>query len=194
MPEERDFSKLERNILKAKGLSDEQIGMLVEAGIASRADLETVGDATTLAELAAGLEPDVAARVIEWATGNSTKSAPNGPTASPAPGPNIVFDTADVVHCIHCGAKQPKDYKTGDLCIACGKQAEPILTCYWCSASGPGKFCRSCGAEFVPTGELDLAVLLKREGLPKEQIPTKLLSMSAAEKDVLWGRVRKLRG
>src|SRR5215469_388563 len=145
MAEEQDFSKLEKSILKAKGLNDQQIGMLVEAGIASRADLQTVGDSSTLAELAPGIEPDVASRVMEWATGTSAKSAANGPAAGPTPSPNIVFDTADVVHCIHCGAKQPKDYKTGDLCLACGKQAEPILTCYWCSSSGPGRFCRGCG-------------------------------------------------
>jgi hypothetical protein len=105
-----------------------------------------------------------------------------------------VVDTADVVYCVHCRAKQPKDYKSGDLCGSCGKQAEPILTCFWCAASGPGRFCRQCGAEYVPTGELDLALLLKRDGLPKGDIPAKLRSMSPAEKEALWGRVRRARG
>jgi len=107
---------------------------------------------------------------------------------------NVVLEAADIVHCVHCGARQPKDYKSGDLCVSCGKQAEPVFTCYWCSSGGPGKFCRSCGAAFVPTAELDLAILLRREGLPKDEIPIRLRAMSAEEKDVLWGRVRKMRG
>ena len=105
-----------------------------------------------------------------------------------------MLDTSDAVYCVHCRTKQPKDYKSGDLCVSCGKQAEPILACYWCSASGPGKFCRQCGAEFVATAELDLAILLKREGLPKDEVPRRLKGLSAAEKDVLWGRIRKTRG
>ncbi|MEK7414016.1 MAG: hypothetical protein AAB263_11940, partial [Planctomycetota bacterium] len=81
-----------------------------------------------------------------------------------------------------------------DLCGACGKQAEPIRACYWCAASGPGAFCRQCGAEFIATAELDLAIHLKREGQSKEEIPKRLKAMSAADKEALWGRVRKTRG
>jgi len=184
------FSTLETNILKAKGLSAAQLTALGEAGIGSRADLQTVGDAATLAELVAGIDPDAAAKVIQWATGRAVEAK----AAASTPAPNVVLESADIVHCVHCGAKQPKDYKSGDLCLACGRQAEPILSCYWCSASGPGKFCRSCGAEFIPTAELDLGVLLRREGLSKDEIPKRLRSMDAGEKDALWGRVRKQRG
>ncbi len=184
----QEFSTLEMNILKAKGLSAAQVTALNEAGIASRADLQTVGDAATLVELIAGLDPETAAKVIQWATGRVVEV--KGAAASA----NVVLESADIVHCVHCGAKQPKDYKSGDLCLACGRQAEPILSCYWCSASGPGKFCRSCGAEFLPTAELDLGILLRREGLSKDDIPKRLRSMDAGEKDALWGRVRKQRG
>jgi hypothetical protein len=38
---------------------------------------------------------------------------------------------------------------------------------------------------------LELAILLKREGLPKLEIPEKLRSMSQDDKDVLWGRARR---
>ena len=187
-----DFSTLEKNILKAKGLSDAQVATLIEAGVGSRADLQTVGDPATLAELVPFIDPLVAGKVMEWATGQAqTKTAAASGTVV---GGNVVLDSADVVYCVHCSAKQPKDYKSGDLCISCGKQAEPILSCFWCSASGPGKFCRTCGAEFVPTAELDLGVLLRHEGLPKDDIPKKLRGMSAEDKDVLWGRVRKMRG
>ncbi len=184
-----EFTLLERNILKAKGLSEESIGALQAAGVASRGDFQTVGDTETLIQLLPGLDASVAAKVMEWATGVAAGKPDTQSTTGP-----VLLDSADVVYCVHCKTKQPKDYKTGDLCLACGKQAEPILSCFWCSASGPGKFCRTCGAEFVPTGEFDLAVLLRHEGLPKEEIPRKLKSMTTAEKDILWGRVRRLRG
>lgn len=179
----RGFSVLERNILKAKGLTDAQVDRLVEAGVGSRDDFRTVGDASTLAELA-GLSMELAGKVMSWAIG-----AAGGVGAGP--GGTLVVESADVVYCLHCKTKQPKDYKSGDLCISCGKQAEPSFACFWCGASGPGKFCRNCGAEFVATGELELAVHLKREGVPKDEIAPKLRAMSAAEKEALWGRVRR---
>ena len=180
----KTFTTLEKNILKSKGLTDAQLKKLAKAGINSREDFKTVGDATTLADLVAGITKDVAAAVIAWANGG----------AAPSAGGNVVVESADAVYCIHCRTKQPKDYNSGDLCVSCGKQAEPILSCYWCSSSGPGKFCRQCGAEFVGTSELDLAVHLKREGLSKDEVPKKLKAMTAAEKDALWGRIRKSRG
>jgi hypothetical protein len=187
-----EFTPLEKTILKAKGLSDDQLAALTQAGIGSREDLRTVGDAQTLGELVSGIDPGIAAKVMDWAVGR----APNQAAAAspPVAASSVVLEAADVVHCVHCGARQPKDYKTGDLCLACGKQAEPVFSCFWCSSSGPGKFCRSCGAAFVPTAELDLGVLLRHEGLPKDEIPKRLRTMSPDEKDVLWGRVRKMRG
>jgi len=182
----KSFSTLEKNILKSKGLSDAQLKKLAKAGINAREDFKTVGDAATLAALVAGINKDVAAAVIAWATGSAAAVAGGGG--------GVVVESADAVYCIHCRTKQPKDYNSGDLCVSCGKQAEPILSCYWCSSSGPGKFCRQCGAEFVATSEVDLAVHLKREGLSKDEIPKKLRSMSAADKDALWGRIRKTRG
>jgi hypothetical protein len=181
------FSILEKNILKTKGLSDEQLAKMEVAGITSRADFATVGDAATLSQLVAGVSTEVAAAVLAWAGVGAPPAAAGG-------GGMVMVESADAVYCVHCRTKQPKDYKSGDLCVSCGKQAEPILSCYWCSASGPGKFCRQCGAEFVATAELDLAILLKREGLPKDEVPRRLKGMSAGEKDVLWGRIRKTRG
>ncbi len=183
------FSALETNILKAKGVGDAELELLVKAGVHGRADFQTVGDVSTLLQLVPELDRDVAAAVMQWATGMAAAPQP-GPTAA---GP-VLVDSADVVYCTHCKAKQPKDYKSGDLCFSCGKQAEPILSCFWCSAAGPGRFCRACGAEFVPTGEFDLAVLLRREGLAKDEIPSRLRAMDPAAKDDLWGRVRRLRG
>ncbi len=170
----KGFSVLERNILLSKGVSEAQLEKIVKNGIRSREDFRAVGDAATLAALA-DLPPETAARVMAWSLGLE----------------NIVVDSADLIRCMHCGTKQPKDYKSGDLCVSCGKQAEPIMACFWCGSTGPGKFCRRCGAEFVPTGELELAILLKRDGLPKGEIPEKLRGMNQADKDVLWGRARR---
>ena len=183
------FTPLELKILQAKGLSEDQVTALAELGVASKADFVTIGDAATLQQLMPGLGGAVASDVMAWATGVVTMA---GGAAAPS-GP-IVLESPDVVYCVHCHTKQPKDYSSGDLCTSCGKQAEPILSCYWCTSSGPGTFCRQCGAEFVPTAELDLAVLLKREGVAKEAVAVQLKSMSQVDKDVLWGRVRKSRG
>jgi len=179
------FTPLEKNILKSKGLTDAQIKGLAKAGVKGREDFGTVSDAATLAQLVPGLSAEAAASIMAWATGAASAATATG---------KVVVESPDVVYCVHCKTKQPKDYSSGDLCTACGKQAEPILSCFWCSRSGPGKFCRQCGAEFIATAELDLAIHLKREGLPKDEIPKRLKAMSAAEKEDLWGRIRKSRG
>jgi hypothetical protein len=172
------FPLLQRSILKAKGVTDAQIKAMEQKGICCREDFAQVGDAPTLIELS-GMSPATAEKVMAWALGAASLGAER-----------LVVATGDTVFCVHCKTKQPKDYKSGDLCISCGKQAEPIQACYWCYSSGPGKFCRQCAAEFVPAGELELAVLLKRDGLPKDAIPVRLREMSPAEKEALWGRVR----
>src|SRR6266487_1742619 len=106
-----EFSTLEKNILKAKGLTEAQVATLGEAGIGSRGDLQTVGDAATLAELVPGIDPGVAGKVMEWATGHAQAKAAAAASGT-VMGGNVVLDTADVVYCVHCGAKQPKDYKS----------------------------------------------------------------------------------
>jgi hypothetical protein len=194
------FTTLEQTILKAKGLTDEHLAGLAAVGITTKSDFATVGSAATLREVMPTIGADVADRVMAWAIGaamagdaspGSTGVAAN---AAAGTGGRVVLDTSDAVYCVHCQAKQPKDYNSGDLCVNCGKQAEPTESCYWCASSGPGKFCRSCGATFVPTAELDLALLLRRDGLAKDDIPKRLAEMSPADKDALWGRVRHARG
>lgn len=187
------FSPLEANILKAKGLTDEHLAALMAAGVSSRSDFSTIGDVGTLRELMPVLSAETAANVMAWALGSASAGGDGGAGGSTVGG-RVVLDTSDSVYCVHCQAKQPKDYSSGDLCVNCGKQAEPTESCYWCGATGPGKFCRSCGATFVPTAELDLAILLRRDGLPKDEIPARLTSMSQIDKDALWGRVRHARG
>ena len=189
-----EFSLLERSILKAKGLAPEHLAALAELGVLGRADFEQVGTVLTLLELLPDLDPAVAARVLEWAV--PTVAAPAPPAvavAEPGIAPTIMVDSSDVVYCANCHAKQPKDYTPGDLCVNCGRQAEPIEQCFWCGSSGPGKFCRNCGATFVRTADLPLALLLRRDGLSKDEIPRRLAESSPEEKEQLWGRVRRAR-
>ncbi len=192
-----EFNTLERNILRAKGLSDEQLGRLNELGIVGRADFQTVGDLSTLLELMPDLDLAVAVRLLEWALpaapmvpGGAVKDSAD---ASQGHEGRLVIDSSDSVYCVHCQFKQPKDYTPGDLCPNCGLQAEPIETCYWCGSAGPGRFCRVCGAAFVSTAELSLAVMLRRDGVAKDDIPPRLKLMGQSEKDALWGRVRRAR-
>jgi hypothetical protein len=179
------FSPLERNILEVKGVTGEHLARMEQVGIASLADFATVADAATLAELVA-LPPEVAEKVMAWAAGARAAQLQGGTR-----GADVVVESADAVYCAHCKTRQPKDYKAGDLCVACGKQAEPIFACYWCGIAGPGRFCRGCGAEFVHTSELELAIQLRRDGLAKDEIPARLRAMSPADKDALWGLVRR---
>jgi hypothetical protein len=173
----RAFSPLEREILLAKGMHQEEIQALEKKHIHSKEDLRLVGDAATLVQLT-GIDKKAAEAVMAWALGSASQ---------------VVVESADLVVCSACGKRQPKDYKSGDLCVFCGRQVEPVYSCFWCSTSGPGKFCRSCGAVFVPPGELELAILLKRDGLSKEEIPSRLASLTPEEKEILWQRVRSRR-
>src|SRR5262249_1026218 len=113
------FTTLEKNILTAKGLGPEQLEALAAARLVTKDDLQTGGDPATLCELVPGIDPAVADRVMTWATGRAAAAAA-GPAVPQSPAGKVLLDTADVVYCTHCAAKQPKDYKSGDLCIACG--------------------------------------------------------------------------
>ncbi len=182
------LSKLEEKILLSKGLTEEQIVQLDEAGIASKADFSTIGDAQTLSDIT-DLSAETAEKVMQWALGVPASSSA---TAAPVlnAGAPIIIDGADVVYCQHCTTKQPKDYQSGDLCPSCGKQAETMSTCHWCGNVGPGKFCRGCGSEFVGYSELELALQLRREGNAKDDISLKLKAMSDSDKQILWSRIK----
>ncbi|MBB4119591.1 rRNA maturation endonuclease Nob1 [Mesonia hippocampi] len=189
MENTNSLPKLIEKILRSKGANDEQISMLVEAGIQSKADFETIGDTQTLIDVTE-MDEAIAESIMQWAVGKPAQqvTVPEETTTNREP---IVVESADVVKCIHCDTKQPKDYKTGDLCISCGMQAEPVLSCHWCYSTGPGKFCRSCGAEFVASADYEVALYLKQEGESKNAIPGLIKEMSANDKENVWARIRK---
>src|SRR5260370_18922667 len=120
---DNQFSPLEKSILTAKGLTAAQLDVLIAVGVASRQDLQTVGDAGTLMELVREIDAATAAKVMEWVTGRATPAP-----AAQASTSSVIIDSADIVHCCYCSARQPKDYKSGDLCLACRNQPEPVLT------------------------------------------------------------------
>lgn len=188
------FSILENNILRVKGLTDEHLQQLTGLGILSKDDFQTIGTFATLLELLPDLDPETARRVMDWALPTATPSpAAFAPEARHDREGPLVINSSDSVYCVHCHFKQPKDYTPGDLCPNCGLQAEPIETCYWCGSSGPGRYCRVCGAAFVGTAELPLAMILRRDGVARDDIPPRLQSMTPGEKEALWGRVRRAR-
>ena len=90
----KSFTTLEKNILKTKGLSDAQIGKLAKAGVKSKDDLRTVGDAATLAGLVKGLSAEAAAAVIAWAGGVAASVAGGGGPSAARAG-QIVSRAAD---------------------------------------------------------------------------------------------------
>ncbi len=181
----KPFTALEKNILKAKGLTVGQIGKLAKAGVKGRDDFRTVGDAATLASLVPGLSVETAAAVMAWANGGAADTGTGGGA--------VVVESAETVYCVHCKAKQPKDWKSGDLCVNCGKEAEPVQVCFWCNQTGPGKVCRRCGTAFVPAEDVELAAQLKREGVAKDEIGPKLAKLSKPDRDALRARAQKYR-
>jgi len=184
--------KLLENILKSKGLNNDHLTALAEAGIQQKADFEMIGETQTLIDIT-GLDEETADKIMLWAVGAKTQQEVITQQVNETPQQPIVVESADMVKCVHCGTKQPKDYKTGDLCLSCGNQAEPVLNCHWCFSSGPGKFCRSCGSEFVPSADFEIALFLKREGESKNAIVKMVKEMTLQEKENMWARIRKNR-
>lgn len=181
------LTPLERAILKSKGVGDDHFAQFEAMGLTSKSGFETVGNAQTLADIS-GLDVAVAEQVMAWALGVPAASAAPAPAAA-AP-TSVTIEDPSVIKCTNCDHKQPHDYKTGDLCPNCGRQAQPVSNCYWCHADGSGKFCRSCGAEYVKNLDYEIAVLLKREGVAKSRIASELADMEDAEKEARLTQLR----
>ena len=110
------FTALEQKILQAKGLSDDSLGTLAALGVGAKDDFRTIGDAATLQQLLPEIDAATADAVMAWAVG---APAPTTSVAGSGSGA-ITVESSDVVSCVHCSARQPKDYSSGDLCTTCG--------------------------------------------------------------------------
>ncbi|APA93696.1 hypothetical protein VSP10_13775 [Myroides odoratimimus] len=184
-----NFPKLLEHILCKKGATLEDIKALAEAGIMTKEDFVIIGDTRTLIEITA-MNVETAHIIMQWALGTQASTG-IGVAESIAKQEAVVIESADIVKCTHCQAKQPKDYKVGDLCLSCGLQAEPVHNCYWCLSTGPGQFCRTCGAEFVASSDYEVALQLKMEGESKSSIGKLVKEMTAIEKENIWAKIRK---
>ena len=60
------FSPLELTILRAKGLTDDQLGTLTGAGLAAKADFATIGDAATLVQIVWCSDSDVGGSLMRF--------------------------------------------------------------------------------------------------------------------------------
>lgn len=183
-----NFPKLLESILRKKGATTEDIEALADAGIQSKEDFVMIGDTRTLIEVTA-MDIEIAHVIMQWALGTQAASLAVAETVVKQEA--VIVESADVVKCAHCQAKQPKDYKVGDLCLSCGLQAEPVHNCYWCLSTGPGHFCRSCGAEFVASSDYEVALQLKLEGESKSAIGKLVKEMTAVQKENIWAKIRK---
>jgi hypothetical protein len=82
--------------------------------------------------------------------------------------------------CESCGALQPPDWASGDLCVACGVSARREARCFWCARWTPkAKFCRHCGAEAVDERLYGAARMLKAAGTDQLTVPTRLRELDA---------------
>jgi len=184
---ENSFSTLEIAILKSKGVTDEALTKFVELEIHSKESFAVIGDVQTLADIS-GIDLDIAKKVMEWAGIHSLPIPVIQKEENKVTVVNV--EDSNSVKCTHCNHKQPHDYKSGDLCPNCGKQAEPMNHCYWCYNTGTGSFCRSCGAEYAKNLDYEIAVLLKREGVSKREIVKELAAMEDSEKETKLTQLR----
>jgi hypothetical protein len=77
--------------------------------------------------------------------------------------------------CEYCNKPQPPDWRSGDLCVWCGKPSRREVRCFWCARWTPeGKFCRTCGAGIVEPALYGAARMLKDAGSDRFAIPRQL--------------------
>ncbi len=58
-------------------------------------------------------------------------------------------------------------------------------TCYWCAKQCTAAECPHCGVRQVAADLFDVALLLKRQGLPKSEIASRIDSMSDVELETM---------
>ncbi len=77
--------------------------------------------------------------------------------------------------CDRCGQRQPPDWTSGDLCIACGGSVRAEVRCAWCAEWIPAvRFCRCCGCEVVGHEHYGAARMLKSAGVDRFSLVPRL--------------------
>lgn len=90
----------------------------------------------------------------------------------------------EILFCEHCNARQPIDWKAGDLCTGCGKLPRSEVRCGWCAKMTPeGGFCRHCGFELTDPLFYGATRMLKAEGVDKFGLNERLNTLSDAHKN-----------
>lgn len=80
--------------------------------------------------------------------------------------------------CERCGTAQPREWRAGDLCAACGGGVRAEARCAWCCAFSPlGAFCRKCGCDLVPPERFGAARMLKAAGVDRLALAERLRAL-----------------
>jgi hypothetical protein len=88
--------------------------------------------------------------------------------------------------CEQCGARQPREWRPGELCIHCGGAVRAEQRCAGCSCWTPrAKFCRHCGAELLPPELYPAARMLLAAGVDRFSLASRTRALDPGQRDTL---------
>ncbi|HUB10082.1 MAG TPA: zinc ribbon domain-containing protein, partial [Myxococcales bacterium] len=97
-----------------------------------------------------------------------------------------ILAAVEILRCRTCGARQPRDWAPGDLCVACGAAARPELRCPACVAWSPeGRFCRECGCELPSRDRYGVARMLAAAGVDRFSLGARLRELDPGQAETL---------
>jgi len=93
------------------------------------------------------------------------------------------------VVCTECGIRQPREWRPGELCGACGQPVRVEQQCPWCSSYSPaGRFCKKCGCELVAPLQFGAARMLKDAGVDRFSLGARLRELDPEQVATLQRR------
>lgn len=88
--------------------------------------------------------------------------------------------------CEQCGARQPREWRPGELCTQCGGAVRAEQRCAGCSRWTPrAKFCRHCGAELLPPELYAAARTLLAAGVDRFSLAARTRALDPGQRDTL---------
>jgi len=88
--------------------------------------------------------------------------------------------------CEQCGARQPREWRAGELCTRCGGAVRAEQRCAGCSRWTPrAKFCRHCGAELLPPELYAAARMLLAAGVDRFSLAARTQALDPGQRDTL---------